>query len=660
MSSSSTAPVVAAAARVTPATEPTLMGALGWMPLISLVSAAGLLCLAATDRLSASGINNLEPLYWISLLVIAGPIGARLLALRARRAERLGLVLVFGLDLYLVKVLQSPFAFTYADEFVHLFNANRIIQSGHLFSPNSILPASALYPGLESATAGLVHLTGLSAFEGGLLIIGLARVIMVLALFLLYEQMTHSARVASLACVLYAANANFVYWSVQYSYESLALPLACLAVYVVARRESGRWPRERRALSLMALVLITTVVITHHLSSYFLVVALLLWTALARIQRRLGDQLLEQPWVATPLNWFRRAATQLAGRPAASQPRAEPEAGGPAGLALFALLAVLFWLFFVANLTLSYLSPVFVEALRSVVQWIGGEATARTLFQSTSGVVTPLLDRTIGILAAVLCLLGLPFGLRQVWRRSAHNPAMLLSAVAAVTYFGSLGLRFLPSAWEIANRSSEFLFVGLAPVLALGHYPGWGALRRGVQPALVAALMVVLAGGVIAGWPPSLRLAQTYQAVADQKIFEPAGLTVARATVSQLGPGHRIAADEANGRYLLVYANEDVLIGRYPDVQDVLEQPGLSADEVNFLRATGIEFILVDRRIVSSDPMAGFFFDHSDQWPLPSSQLWPPAAYNKFDQLPGANRIIDSGNAVLFDLRAVTGAAAKP
>src|SRR5258708_18056126 len=119
----------------------------GWLPALSLVAACGLLIVSTADSLSGSGVQGVEPLFWLGLLVIAAPIAARLLAPRAARLERLGLVLVFGVDLYLVKWLQSPFAFTYSDEFVHLYNANQIFDSARLFSPDALLPVSALYPG---------------------------------------------------------------------------------------------------------------------------------------------------------------------------------------------------------------------------------------------------------------------------------------------------------------------------------------------------------------------------------------------------------------------------------------------------------------------------------------------------------------------------------
>ena len=50
------------------------------------------------------------------------PSAMRLITLEPTRRERMGIVTALGLSLYLVKVIHSPFAFTYSDEFLHLFN----------------------------------------------------------------------------------------------------------------------------------------------------------------------------------------------------------------------------------------------------------------------------------------------------------------------------------------------------------------------------------------------------------------------------------------------------------------------------------------------------------------------------------------------------------
>ena len=181
-----------------------------------------------------------QPLFWLGLLVIFLPIAARLASTTPRRGERIALVLVLGIALYLVKVLHDPFAFASADELVHQHNVLAIIQSQALFGHNPILPVTPLYPGLEGFTAALTSTGGMSTFTAGLIVIAIARVILMLALFLLYESVTGSGRIAGVATALYATNPHYLFFDASFSYESFALPLAVLAVYAVSRATSRR------------------------------------------------------------------------------------------------------------------------------------------------------------------------------------------------------------------------------------------------------------------------------------------------------------------------------------------------------------------------------------------------------------------------------------
>src|SRR5262249_25213161 len=162
---------------------------------------------------------------------------------------------------------------------------NQIFATGRLFAENTVLPATPLYPGMEAITAALMHFTGLDVFAAGMVLIGLARLLLLLALFLVYEQLSRSPYAAGLACVIYAGNANFLYWGAQFSYESLALPLASIVLFLVVRREqaanaaSPPSQSERVSLTVAALMGITAVVVTHHLSSYFLAGLLAVWMA---------------------------------------------------------------------------------------------------------------------------------------------------------------------------------------------------------------------------------------------------------------------------------------------------------------------------------------------------------------------------------------------
>ena len=250
----------------------------GWLPALSLTSAIGLLLVAVANTLSRSAAGQDELLFWVGLLLMIVPMAARLASSEPARRERIGLIIVLGLGLYLAKILHSPYGFTFSDELIHSYNGTMILETGKLFNANSILPVTPLYPGLETITAALASLSGLSIYGAGLVIVGVARLIAMLALFLFYEEVSGSSRLAGIAALLYVMNANFLFWSAQFSYESLALPLAMMVLFVAARRAATPAGVHHRALTLVALLGITVVVITHHLTAYFLVAFFGVWS----------------------------------------------------------------------------------------------------------------------------------------------------------------------------------------------------------------------------------------------------------------------------------------------------------------------------------------------------------------------------------------------
>ena len=259
---------------------------LGRLPEIVLLGSIGMLMVALAFTGSQAGAASAELIYWIGLLLMILPVSYRMVGEAVSRQERIGLIVFLGIGLYLVKVMHSPFMFTYSDELLHYHNADNILQSGRLFGWNSILPVSADYPGLEIVTAALSTLSGLSIYQVGLVIIGVARLVILLALFLFFEKVSRSGRVAGLAVLIYAANPNFLYWSAQFSYESLALPLAVLLIFALAWRERVKDNRLQRSLMVLILALTAAIVVTHHVTSYMLIVFLLAISVLISIWHR--------------------------------------------------------------------------------------------------------------------------------------------------------------------------------------------------------------------------------------------------------------------------------------------------------------------------------------------------------------------------------------
>ena len=314
----------------------------GWLPGIAVLQSTALLLLAVAFAGARADVPLSDFLFWISLALLIFPAAFRLASAEPARRERIGLILLLGMSLYFVKVMYSPVAFTFPDELSHMRNVNEILETHRLFQENPVQPVTAFYPGLPTVTSTLVTLSGLPVFPAGLLVIGIARLILFLALFLLFEQISGSPQVAGLAVLLYMANPNALYWTSEYAYEALALPLATLVLLGVAKRETATDGRHRMAWTTVALLGLLTVAITHHMTSYFLTGVLLALTIFSAVRSR-GTQ------------W------------------------GPWSLALIAVIVNSLWLLFFANPTIKYLSFIFWDATRSALNLIGAQGQLREL-----------------------------------------------------------------------------------------------------------------------------------------------------------------------------------------------------------------------------------------------------------------------------------------
>ena len=113
------------------------------------------------------------------------------------RSERLLLVLLLGMGLYLVKVLHSPLGFTFHDEFLHWRTADDIATSGRLYGGEPPAPGERPLPRpgdrhrRPDQPGRPLPLRGRDLPSSGR-----AGLLMLVALFLLFESVSRSARVA--------------------------------------------------------------------------------------------------------------------------------------------------------------------------------------------------------------------------------------------------------------------------------------------------------------------------------------------------------------------------------------------------------------------------------------------------------------------------------
>jgi hypothetical protein len=591
----------------------------GSAPYVLATASSGVFLVSVADALSRSGIRGSQLLFWLGILIVVLPACARLASDAASRRERIALVVIVGVSLYLVKVLLDPFAFAFADEYLHAYNADEIRRTGGLFAPNPILFASPGFPGLETAAAALGSIAGIGTFGAGLALIGTARLMLVVALFLFLETIANSSRIAGLGVVVYSITPNFLFFDAQFSYESLALPLGVVLLLALVRWERAADPRVRAAWLIVLVVGMGALVVTHHITSY---VFAGLFVLLPVLRLALGS-----------------------GAPSR----------GAWWLAAWAVLACLGWLVFVATDTVSYLSPVFGNGLSAIGKTLSGESATRHLFSSTS-YHAPLWERIVGIGSVLLTACALPLGLSRIWRLQRSNPYAVIAAAAAVAYVGIIVLRLVPAAWEIANRSSEFLGLGLALVLAVTAGRLWhaGAGSWEVRAAVLACFAVIMVGNLIAGWPPPLRVSQPYRIEAKGHAIDPQGVVAASWSRTLLGPKQRIAASSADARLQLALGDQVALTGTNPDINDMLQATRLEPFVLRRLRLSRVQYALVDRQRISLDAMRGVFFRPKDP---PPAALFPLAVGDKFER-GGADRLFDSGDIVVYDVRRLIGDSA--
>jgi hypothetical protein len=597
-------------------------GDVGWpaaFPLIALLSSVGTLAVAAAYAAGREGWPYLSALYWPGQLLVYVPIALRAYSPRLTRpAEGFALLLLLFVQQTLLFRMYSPLALKFPDELQHWRGTVNVIQSGTLDQANYSLPVAVHYPGLEALGGALSASTGLSVTATAFIVAALLHLLLVCALYVLFLRIRADWRVATLACVIYAANPHYMVFDAMYLYESLALPFLLLTVWALRLlrlpgRAPGRWG--------ILLIAIGMVTVSHHITS-FVMVALLGGLAAAGLCRpRPGREL----------------------RPAATW--------------LVATAAVLAWVLLVAREVAGYLAPTVAQLGDNATGLLHGQLGAAT--PGGAPVAEPLDERlaTIGALGILVFLVVR--GSRGLWPERHAEPWTLPLIGGALLIFAACGLRLVASdGAELSGRASTFIYIPVALVAAialrdirrrgLGHHDTG---RRGLAllgqatPGVAAA--VILMGGVASGWPPSWdRLPGPHLAAGFERSVDPRGIAAAGWALSALGPGHRWAGDLTAYTLLATIGDQNTVraVGALFDGREA------TATARSLVKREDIQFLAVDLRDSTQLPASGGYFPvdpNAGRYssPLPRTDLAAP------DRVAGVSRIYDSGDICLYDLR---------
>jgi hypothetical protein len=448
---------------------------------------------------------------------------------------------------------------------------------------------------------------------------------MVLSLFMLYEQITRSSRMASIATMIYMLNPHFLIFDAVFSYESLALPLAACMLFILARFETA--DKGYRWVKFTAFGVLMAVTITHHMTDYFLDGFLILWAAVTLFRASLHSM---------RINLI--------------------------AIALFGVLLSLSYAFlFQGNPVRDYLSQYFGITFHELEHIIAGISTPRKLFVSGTS-HAPIWDELLMLSSVGLVSFGLPFGLLILWQHYRRHTLAVTLGIASLLYPLSQAFRFTNFGAEITDRAAAFLFLPVAFLLTLFIAHFWPTRMRSwrVTSLITCALTIVFLGGVLIESGPSWSsFTGPYLVGADSRSITPEGIQTASWALSFLGPDNQVGADRVNQFLMLAYGDQRIVASTNTgvDISSVFFSPRFGPQEAATLRQAHIRYLVVDLRLSTSVPFYGFYFDDGEPGAFAYVRPISRADLTKFKAVPQLNRIYDSGDIVIYEVRALSSTA---
>jgi hypothetical protein len=551
-------------------------------------------------------------LWYIGFVGIVVPFAWLLLQPSRTGHQRLGAALAFGLIMYASWFLTDPILATRFDETLHVTTLVDMVDHHSFFYPNSTLPVSPHYPGLEFAAAGVRWLTGLPLIACQVLVVVTARATFILALFLLSSRIGRSTQVGAATVLLYAGSAQFYFFNSQFSYQTIAIAMLMAALYLLVRAFDSEAERPW-GLLVAVQVCLGGLAITHHLTSWLVVV--LLWL-LALFFWRGGEE--------------RRARLTLI-------------------TAELATVVVLAWTAVIAPLLISYLGPIFDVATNQLLTALDGSG-AREVGQGTAGTPTPTWELTVMAGSILLWMAMLVPAAWRAWRRGSLGPtrARYVPLAIAVVYPGLQLARFAPSAAEVADRASTFVTMAMALVVAAWLAPRLHSFSALVVPGLV---LLILGGTLIGSGPDWQRVPGPYLAGAEQRSIDSESVAVAQWAGTYLPKGSRVAADSTFTRLLPNFAPVTTITqpAGFDSMTPLFIAHSVDQEVLRLILHNDVDFIVVDTRLVGQTVRSGGFFEGSTGYG-PDAQTISRDQVQKFDDQPGFDLVL-SGPVKVYDVR---------
>lgn len=573
--------------------------------------------------------------FWVGVLTVLLPVGARLLAASTPTHERLPLVIGLGLVLYVPKFLRGTSGIVFHDEFAHARQVQLITDNGRLGDLNPLIQIVQSFPGLHSIAAFFEQVSGIGLPATIAAMIAVCHALALVGIYMLAESMTRSARIAGIAALIYTLNASYLYFDAQFSYESLSLPLLFWSLACIDRARRQEAPgRARTGWLVLGLTLGSGLVITHHLTAYVLSL-LLLATAIVGTFRALRGH------------------------------------GGMSAVRLTALAclvltsAEILWGVFRAPLVKQYLEPRITQGFSQLFDIASRGEEGHELFAQST---LPQYERVFGFLVAPIAVVATLGGLWVVWKvlkrkRQRLDDMHAVMIALSLAYLPSFPLLLSIAGNEGARRSWATSYLGLSILVApfviwvwdgrhrpLRRLPGGPRVRASLLAAALAlGFAVTLIGNTAIGLNETYRFPGPYVYGSDTRSVTPELIDFSENLDNAYGPGNRIVGD----RYTTLLTGTT---GRQATarpsagfkVWQMYFDPFPTDALLSQLKSSKYRFMVVDRQMGLFTPRIGVYFEPDEPQAQIRTEPPNPAYLSKYESLPFTLKVAQTDNFNLY------------
>ena len=588
---------------------------------------------------------------WIAgLVLIFLPACLRVVLPGTGHVERMVLAVALPMMLQFSRLVLNPTRFAFHDEFIHANTLRQIDETAHLFSQNSLLPVSGYYPGLEVVTDSIQAVTGLGMFASSVITLMLARAVISLVIIALVTLVTGSRRAGAIGAVIYVANPQELFFNSQYSYQTLALPLAILAVYLFAIRRRG----TRTAL-VLPVVTTAMVTFTHHLTAMLVVAAFAVWLIVDLVaDRRDRRRAATVPGGPGPVGQIAPSSTP-SDPPTGRTPRHRPAGRDRGGLLWMTIVSAALSLLAALNPgspVRSYLESIVGSSTEGVTSLTEG-SDSKALFADTAGSGPLWWEQILLVAAVAIAMLAMFVVLKYLWQRRRTGSALAIIVGFLALLYPVIPAGHLTSATaEVGDRASGFVFVGLAAVLGWWIWASRWRLRSLL--AFTAAALVLFLGNIVLGAGPTAgQLPGPYEISADARSVDAANTAAAAWLVTGVPADSVVYGDRTSGLLAAALGGQSTVlhVSTGIDASRLLLDPNFTAKDIAVIKQAHLAYLIVDTRLSTGLPHQQFYIESGEFGGTERTGPVSATALTKFAGVPGVQRVYDNGALVIYDVR---------